>query len=105
MAEVVAGVISSQNQPVEPLGEPGVSRQISVSATSVNTVLTPTCRRLSMRSTIDAFYRIGNTAQAAVVTDHLLAAGERIDISVMTNCNIAFRTTSIAGTVYISELK
>lgn len=58
-----------------------------------------------MRSTIDAFYRIGQSAQTAVVTDHLLAAGERIDISTMINCNIAFRTASGTGTVYISELQ
>lgn len=58
-----------------------------------------------MRATIDAFYRIGQSAQTAVATDHLLAAGERIDISIMVNCNIAFRTASGTGTVYISELQ
>lgn len=58
-----------------------------------------------MRTTVDAFYRIGRIAQTAVVTDHLLAAGERIDISIMPNCNIAFRTLSGTGTVYISELQ
>lgn len=103
--EIVNNVLAPQNQPVEPLGEPSVSRQIAVSATSVNTAMTPTCRRLSMRTTIDVFYRIGRTSQTAVLTDHLLAAGERIDISTMPNCNIAFRTASGTGTVYISELQ
>lgn len=104
--EIVGGELASQNQPVEPLGEPSVARQVSASTTSVNTVLTATCRRLSMRSTADARYRIGsNAVQTALTTDHLLAAGERLDISIPARCNIAFRTASGTATVELTELK
>ena len=104
--EIIGGAIASQNQPVETLGEPSVARQVSASTTSVNTVLTATCRRLSMRATADVRYRIGsNAVQTALTTDHLLAAAERLDISIPAACNIAFRTASGTATVELTELK
>ena len=59
-----------------------------------------------MRATAEVRYRIGsNAVQTALTTDHLLAAGERLDISIPIRCNIAFRTASGTATVELTELK
>lgn len=91
---------------VEPLGQPGVARQLAAGATSTNTALTASCRRISMRAvTADIRYSIGSSAQTASSTSHLIASGERLDLAVPANANIAvIRDAATSGTLELTEL-
>lgn len=94
---------------VEPLGAAGVARQLTTTATSQNTALTTTCRRITIRSrTADARYVIGTGAQTAnATTSHYIAADERLDLAVPANAQIAvIRDTaaSVNGVIEVTEL-
>lgn len=91
---------------VDPLGTPGVSRQLAAVATSANTVLTSTVRRASLYArSADARYVVGSTAQTASATSHFIAAGERLDIALPDTPNIAvIRAGSTDAVIEISEL-
>jgi len=91
---------------VEPLGLPGVARQITVDGTSVNTALTATCRRLSMRAVgADMRYAVGSSSQTATASSHFIAAGERLDIALPATPNIAvIRNASTDGVLEVTEL-
>lgn len=92
---------------VEPLGQPGVSRQLTAGAASTNQVLTSTCRRISMRAVgADIRYLVGSTAlTASATTSHIIFNGERLDIALPATPNIAFiRAGSTNGTLEVSEL-
>lgn len=92
---------------VENLGCPTTARQLTLVASTVNDVqLTANIRRISVYSTVDAFYLIGTSAQTpSVTTGHIIAGGERQDILLNNSStpHIAFISAS-AGTVYITEL-
>jgi hypothetical protein len=93
----------------EPLGTPSVARQLTAAATSANTALTATCRRISIKArTSDIRYAIGATAQTAVATtSHFIEAGERLDLAVPASANIAvIRDTSATsdGILCVTEL-
>jgi hypothetical protein len=90
----------------ETLGQPSVARQLAAGATSANTALTASCRRISMRARgADIRYSIGTTAQTASATSHFIANGERLDVSVPEEANIAVRRDgSTSGTLCVSEL-
>jgi hypothetical protein len=90
----------------ETLGQPSVARQLTAGAASANTVLTATCRRISMRARgADIRYSIGTTAQTATATGHFIANGERLDVSVPEGANIAvLRDGSADGTLLVTEL-
>jgi hypothetical protein len=95
--------------PTEPLGIPGVARQLTATATSANTALTAACRRISMFARgSDIRYAVGATSQTAnASTSHYIAVGERIDIAVPVSANIAvIRDTAAVsnGTLCITEL-
>jgi len=91
---------------VEPLGLPGVARQITVGGTSANTALTATCRRLSMRAVgADMRYAVGSSSQTASASSHFIAAGERLDIALPATPNIAvIRNASTNGVLEVTEL-
>jgi hypothetical protein len=91
---------------VEPLGLPGVARQITVDGTSSNTALTATCRRLSMRAVgADMRYAVGSSSQTATASSHFIAAGERLDIALPATPNIAvIRNASTDGVLEVTEL-
>lgn len=91
---------------VEPLGQPSVARQLSVTNTSGNTVLTSTCRRISIRAvSANIRYAIGATAQTATSSSHYIAQDERLDLAVPLNANIAvIRDGTTNGTIELSEL-
>jgi len=76
---------------VEPLGIPGVARQLTASSSSTNTALTATCRRVSMRaSNASLRYAVGSSSQTAdASTSHFLNVNERIDIALPATPNIA----------------
>lgn len=76
---------------VEPLGIPGVARQLTAGATSANTALTATCRRVSMRaSNASLRFEVGSSSQTAnASTSHYLNVNERIDIALPATPNIA----------------
>jgi hypothetical protein len=59
-----------------------------------------------MRATgADIRYSVGNTAQTATATSHLIANGERLDLSVPEGANIAvLRNGTTDGTLELSEL-
>jgi hypothetical protein len=92
--------------PTEPLGIPGVARQLTAGSASVNTALTSTCRRISMRAVgADIRYSIGGSSQTASGTSHLIGIGERLDVGVPATPNIAvIRNGSTNGTLEVTEL-
>ncbi len=91
---------------VEPLGQPGVARQLAASSASANTALTTTCRRVSVFARgADIRFAIGSTSQTASGTSHYIANGERLDLVVPATPNIAvLRAGSIDGTLEVTEL-
>lgn len=92
--------------PVEPLGRVGVARQLAAGVASTNTVLTSTCRRISMRATgADIRYSIGSASQVASSVSHFIASGERLDLAVPATPNIAvIRAGSTDATLELTEL-
>lgn len=91
---------------VEPLGQAGVARQLVASSGSTNAQLTSTCQRITMRAvTADIRYAIGNVAQTATASGHFIASGERLDLAVPLNANIAvIRNASTDGVLELTEL-
>jgi len=92
---------------VEPLGAPGVARQLTAGSSSANTALTSTCRRITMRAvSADIRFEIGAVAQTAnASTSHFIASGERLDFAVPADANIAvIRDASTDGTLELTEL-
>jgi len=92
---------------VEPLGLPGVARQLTAGSSSANTALTATCRRVSLRAvSADIRFEIGSTAQtASATTSHFIAQDERLDFAVPETPNIALiRDASTDGTLELTEL-
>ncbi len=92
--------------PVDTLGVPAVARQLAAGATSAETVLTTTCRRISIHALDAAIrYSIGVAAQTASATSHYIASGERLDLSIPSNARIAvIRAGSTSGTLEVTEL-
>ena len=90
----------------EPLGQAGVARKIAAGASSSNTALTATCKRISMRAvTADIRYSIGTTSQTATTDSHFIASGERLDLAVPLGANIAvIRDAATSGTLELTEL-
>ena len=92
---------------VEPLGLPGVARQLAAGCSSANTALTATCRRVTLRAvSADIRFEIGSTAQtASATTSHFIAQDERLDFAVPETPNIALiRDASTDGTLELTEL-
>lgn len=93
---------------VNTLAELGVARQLPASASSANTVLTATCRRISIKARGgDIRYAIGAAAQTAnAATGHYIASGERLDLAVPASAQIAviWATGGSAGALEVSEL-
>jgi len=91
---------------VEPLGIPGVARQLAAGASSANTVLTVSVSRISIFARgADIRYAVGSNSQTASATSHFIAAGERLDIDVPATPNIAvIRAGATDGTLEVSEL-
>ena len=91
---------------VEPLGQPGVARQLTAGSASTNTALTTTVSRISIRAVgADIRYAIGSSSQTASATSHFIGNGERLDLSVPFNANIAvLRNGTTNGTLEVSEL-
>lgn len=93
----------------EPLGEPGVARQLAAGTSSSNTALTSTCQRISMYArTADIRYSVGVGAQTAnATTGHFIGAGERLDLAVPLGASIAVIRNSAAtadGVLEVTEL-
>jgi len=90
----------------EILGQPSVARKLTAAATSANTALTATCRRISIRAvSADIRYSIGATAQTATTNSHFIASGERLDLAVPAGANIAvIRDAATSGTLELTEL-
>lgn len=94
---------------VEPLGQPGVARQLTATTTSANTALTANISRISIRARgCDIRYAIGvGTQTANASTSHFIANGERLDLAVPFNANIAVIRESAAtvnGSLAVTEL-
>ena len=106
-ALIVRGDLDGRPVAAEPLGTPGVARQLAAGASSANTALTSTCRRLSMRAVgADIRFAIGSSAQTAnASTSHFIADGERLDFAVAASSQIAvIRDGSTSGTLEVTEL-
>lgn len=96
-------------QYVEPLGIPSIARQQAVTIASANVVLTATVRRISIKArSCDMRYSVGSVAQTAnAATSHFIEAGERLDIAVPLDANVAvIRDTAatVNGTLCVTEL-
>lgn len=100
----ISGIVN-----VEPLGLPGVARQVTVTTSNTNTQLTAGVKRISIKArTCDMRYAVGSTSQTASATaSHFIEAGERLDIAVPAGGHIAVIRDSAAtanGTLCITEL-
>ena len=91
---------------VEPLGKPGVARQLAAGSASANTALTAGVFRISMRAVgADIRFSIGGGTQTATSTSHFIANGERLDFAVTSGSNIAvLRNATTNGTLEVTEL-
>ena len=91
---------------VEPLGQAGTARKLSVTSTTSNTALSQHISRISMRAVgANIRYSIGTTAQTADNNSHFIANGERLDLAVPPGANIAvYCETGTNGTLEITEL-
>lgn len=90
----------------EPLGGVGVARQLSAGATSANTALTDSCRRISMRARSASIrFEIGVGTQTATATSHFIAQNERLDFAVPEGANIAvLRFAATDAVLELTEL-
>ena len=70
---------------------PGTARQLAAGASSANTALTVGCQRISILAvTADIRYALGTAAQTAnASTSHLIKAGERLELDVPINIDLA----------------
>ena len=91
---------------VEPLGQAMYARQLAAGSSSANTALTAGVNRISMRAIgADIRYQIGTGSQTATATSHFIANGERLDVAVPSNANIAvIRNASTDGVLEVTEL-
>jgi len=91
---------------VEPLGQAMYARQLSVGSSSANTALTTGVNRISMRAVgADIRYEIGIGSQTATTSSHFIANGERLDVAVPSNANIAvIRNATTDGVLEVTEL-
>ena len=91
---------------VEPLGKPGLARQLAAGSTTSNTALTAGVFRISMRAVgADIRFSIGDSAQTATASSHFIANGERLDFAVPNTANIAvLRNGTTDGTLEVTEL-
>ena len=92
---------------VEILGVPSTARQLTAGSASSNTALTSTTQRISMRAVgADIRFSIGiGTQTANGNTSNFIANGERLDIAVPGNANIAvIRDGTVNGTLELTEL-
>lgn len=91
---------------VEPLGKPGIARQLTAGATTSNTALTAGVFRISIRAVgADIRFNIGSGAQTATTSSHFIANGERLDFAVPPGGNIAvLRNATTNGTLEVTEL-
>lgn len=90
--------------PVDTLSALSTPRSIAIGASSVNLALTTTCRRISIYSTVAAFYQVGVGAQTATTSTHFIGPGERLEFDIAASSQIAVIQSSTSGTLYISEL-
>lgn len=92
--------------PTEPLGLPGVARQLAVTTTAQPVVLTAAVKRISIKArNCDMRYSLTGTANAS--TSHYIEAGERLDLRVTTNDTISIIRDTLAtsnGILEITEL-
>jgi len=101
--------LSTGAVPVETIKQALVARQLAAAASSgssANTVLTTTCRRISIYARgADIRYAIGSSSQTAGTTTHFIAAGERLDLAVPATPNIAvLGATLTTATLEVTEL-
>ena len=91
---------------VEPLGKPGLARQLAAGSTTSNTALTAGVFRISMRAVgADIRFSIGTGTQTATTSSHFIANGERLDFAVPDTANIAvLRNGTTDGTLEVTEL-
>lgn len=92
---------------VNTLAALGVARQLTAGAASSNTALTTTTRRISLVARGgDVRIAIGTGGQtASATTSHFLQSGERVDLGVPANAQIAvIRVGSVDAPVELSEL-
>lgn len=92
---------------VNTLKRPLVARLLAVTAASATIQLTAAVKRVSIYARGgDMFYRLSTATSTAVVTDHFIAQGERLDLDVDngTPWLSAIRAGSTDGTLQITEL-
>lgn len=93
---------------VENLGRPTMARQLAAGASSTNTALGTATNRISIRA-VGAAIRynlaVGGSATADPNTSHYIADGERLDLLILDNTNIAvIRDVSTDGVLELTEL-
>ena len=91
---------------VDILGIPTNAKTLSVTGTSARVLITDGIKKLSIKSVgADCFYRVTNSAGVALLTDHYITNGERLDIMLHTGEGIYIAAISAGtSTIYITEL-
>jgi hypothetical protein len=98
-----------QRIPVEPLSVPLVARQLAANATTSQSTLTETCKRISIRarnSNIRYVVGVGNLS-ANSSSSHFIGQDERLDLGVVAGSSIAAirdSASSVNGILEITEL-
>lgn len=104
----LAALISDGRLKIDVLGQPTTAHQLAAGAASANTALGFNTRRVTMRAVgANIRYAIASATPAAADanTSHFIADGERIDILVPIEANIAvIRDATTSGVLELSEL-
>jgi hypothetical protein len=84
----------------------GAAHVITTAVASSSITVADACTKVRLNcQTNPCAFRVGIGAQTAVVTDHFLASGQTLEVTVPAGATIAaIRTTGTNGSLYISEL-
>lgn len=90
--------------PIQGALEPKVAQTFALSIASNRIATDFTKKVIKIYSTVDCFYKLGNSTVTAVTTDHFLPAKTIEYIAVGSNMRLAAILSSGTGTLYLSEM-
>lgn len=103
--DATASLISDKNgTPIQGALEPKISNSLALSITSNRSVNNFVNKILKIYSTVDCFYRLGDSTVTASQSDHFLPAKAIEYIAVGNNTKIAACVTTGTGVLYTSEM-
>jgi hypothetical protein len=99
-------IIAGDHQAFTQAAYYGVARQLAAGAASANTALTVGVTRVSILCITNAVrFKVGSGAQTATATSNYIGVGERLEVLLPANANIALiRAGGADGAIELSEL-